>query len=111
VRQQDASGDQSRGRADGGRGAGGLRIATIIVVVILVVLGGVVAGAVKKLLENTLSGLSDGRILSDVAGALIKPRQGRLEDALTKASREAGNAKTPVQSASGADTSRNGTVR
>jgi len=119
-------------------------IPKIIVAVILVVLGGVVAGAVKKLLENTLSGLSYARILGDVVGALIllgflkaaldevgiatavtgplliavlatvagilivgvggaliKPMQGRLEDALTKASREAGNARTQVRSAGG----------
>ena len=46
-------------------------IPRIIVAVILVVLGGVVAGAVKKLLENALGGLSYGKILGDVVGALV----------------------------------------
>ena len=116
-------------------------IPKIIVAVILVVLGGVVAGAVKKLIEGSLGGLSYGRILADVVGvlvmlvflkaaldqvgiatnvtgpvliavlatvagilivgvggALIKPMQPRLEEALSKAQGEAANAKQQVQS-------------
>ncbi len=111
-------------------------IPKIIVAVVLVVLGGVVAGAVKKLIQGSLGGLSYGRYLADgigilvllgfvkaaldevgiatqvtgpvliallatvagilivgVGGALIKPMQGRLEDALTRASSEAKNVK------------------
>ena len=118
-------------------------IPRIIVAVVLVVLGGVVAGAVKKLLENTLGGLSYGRVLGDavgalvllgflkaaldqvgiatqvttpiliailataagilivgVGGALIKPMQSRLEDALTRAGDEAREARQQVQSSS-----------
>lgn len=46
-------------------------IPKIIVAVVLVVLGGVVAGAVKKLIEGTLGGLSYGRVLGDVVGVLV----------------------------------------
>ena len=46
-------------------------IPKIIVAVILIVLGGVVAGAVKKLIENSLGGLSYGKILADVVGVLV----------------------------------------
>jgi hypothetical protein len=113
----------------------------ILVAVILIVVGGVVSGAVKKLVESALGGLSYGEILANglgvlvmlgflkaaldevgiatnvtgpilyailgtvagilivgVGGGLIKPMQGRLEDVLTKASNEAGNAKAQVQS-------------
>jgi len=115
-------------------------IPKIIVAVIILVVGGVVAGAVKKLIESSLGGLSYGKILADavgilvilgfikaaldqvgiattvtgpllyailgtvagilivgVGGGLIKPMQHRLEDALTKASNEAQNAKQEVQ--------------
>lgn len=116
-------------------------IPKIIVAVVLVVIGGVVAGAVKRLVENALGGLSYGRFLADglgvlvllgfvkaaldevgiatnvtgpllyallatvagilivgVGGGLIKPMQSRLEDALTKASTEASNARQQVAS-------------
>ncbi len=46
-------------------------IPKIIVAVILVVLGGVVAGAVKKLIESSLGGLSYGTILADGIGILV----------------------------------------
>lgn len=46
-------------------------IPKIIVAVILVVLGGVVAGAVKKLIEGTLGGLSYAKVLGDVVGVLV----------------------------------------
>jgi len=46
-------------------------IPKIIVAVILVVLGGVVAGAVKKLIESSLGGLSYGKILADGIGILV----------------------------------------
>ena len=46
-------------------------IPKIIVAVILVVLGGVVAGAVKKLIQNSLGGLSYGTILADGIGVLV----------------------------------------
>jgi len=46
-------------------------IPKIIVAVILVVLGGVVAGAVKKLIEGSLGGLSYGRFLADGIGILV----------------------------------------
>ncbi len=124
-------------------------IPKIIVAVILVVLGGVVAGAVKKLIQNSLGGLSYGNILGDVVGvlvllgflkaaldqvgiatavtgpvliavlatiggilvvgvggALIKPMQPRLEEALSKAQREAGN----VRAEAGSSTSGNGST-
>lgn len=43
----------------------------ILVAIVLIVIGGVVAGAVKKLVENSLGGLSYGRILADAAAVLI----------------------------------------
>jgi len=46
-------------------------IPKIIVAVVLVVLGGVVAGAVKKLIESSLGGLSYGTILADGVGVLV----------------------------------------
>ena len=46
-------------------------IPKIIVGVILVVVGGVVAGAVKKLIEGSLGGLSYGTILADGVGVLV----------------------------------------
>ncbi len=46
-------------------------IPKIIVAVILVVIGGVVAGAVKKLIENALGGLSYGSILANGASILV----------------------------------------
>ena len=46
-------------------------IPKIIVAVILVVLGGVVAGAVKKLIESSLGGLSYGKVLADGIGVLV----------------------------------------
>ena len=46
-------------------------IPKIIVAVILVVLGGVVAGAVKKLIENSLGGLSYGKYLAQGVAALV----------------------------------------
>lgn len=46
-------------------------IPKIIVAVILVVLGGVVAGAVKKLIESSLGGLSYGTFLADGIGVLV----------------------------------------
>jgi len=48
-----------------------LLIPKIIVAVILVVLGGVVAGAVKKLIESSLGGLSYGPFLADGVGVLV----------------------------------------
>ncbi len=46
-------------------------IPKIIVAVILVVLGGVVAGAIKKLIQNSLGGLSYGKYLADGVGILV----------------------------------------
>jgi len=46
-------------------------IPKIIVAVIILVVGGVVSGAVKKLIENSLGGLSYGRILADGVGVLV----------------------------------------
>ncbi len=46
-------------------------IPKIIVAVILVVLGGVVAGAIKRLIENSLGGLSYGKYLADGVGILV----------------------------------------
>ena len=46
-------------------------IPQIIVAVILVVIGGVVAGALKKLIENALGGLSYGSILANAASILV----------------------------------------
>lgn len=46
-------------------------IPKVIVAVILVVLGGVVAGAVKKLIENSLGGLSYGKPLASGVGILV----------------------------------------
>ena len=46
-------------------------IPKIIVAVILVVVGGVVAGAVKKLIQNSLGGLSYGTFLADGVGVLV----------------------------------------
>jgi len=46
-------------------------IPKIIVAVIIVVVGGVVAGAVKKLIEASLGGLSYGRFLADAVGVLV----------------------------------------
>jgi len=46
-------------------------IPKIIVAVILVVVGGVVAGAVKKLIESSLGGLSYGKILADGVAILV----------------------------------------
>lgn len=43
----------------------------IVVAVILVVVGGVVAGAVKKLVQNSLGGLSYGTFLADALGVLV----------------------------------------
>lgn len=122
-------------------------IPKILVAIILVVIGAVIAGAAKKLITDSLGGLSYGKLLADgvgvlvllgfvkaaldevgiattvtgallifvlatiggvivvgVGGALIKPMQSRLDNALTKASAEAGNVKQQVQ-ANKADTS------
>ena len=46
-------------------------IPKIIVALILVVLGGVVAGAVKKLIEGSLGGLSYGKALASGVGVLV----------------------------------------
>ncbi len=46
-------------------------IPRIIVAIILVVIGAVVAGAVKSLIENTLGGLSYGKVLANAASILI----------------------------------------
>ena len=46
-------------------------IPKIIVAVVLVVVGGVVAGAVKRLIEASLGGLSYGRFLADAVGVLV----------------------------------------
>ena len=46
-------------------------IPKIIVAIVLVVVGGVVAGAVKKLIENSLGGLSYGKFLADGVGILV----------------------------------------
>lgn len=46
-------------------------IPKIIVAVILVVVGGVVAGAVKKLVQGALGGLSYGTVLADGLGVLV----------------------------------------
>jgi hypothetical protein len=129
-----------------------LLIPKIIVAVIIVVVGGVVAGAVKKLVEGALGGLSYGKVLANalsflvilifikaaldqvgiattvtgsvliavlatvagilivgVGGALIKPLQGRLETALTKASSEAAGAKEQVKSNSESSAQPSGT--
>ncbi len=46
-------------------------IPKIIVALILIVLGGVVAGAVKKLIEGSLGGLSYGKALASGVGVLV----------------------------------------
>ena len=46
-------------------------IPRIIVAIVLVVIGAVIAGAVKALIQNTLGGLSYGKILANVASILI----------------------------------------
>ena len=46
-------------------------IPKIIVAVILVVIGAVIAGAVKGLIQNTLGGLSYGKVVANVASILI----------------------------------------
>jgi len=46
-------------------------IPQIIVAVIIIVVGGVVAGAVKKLIENTLGGLSYGTLLANGVSVLV----------------------------------------
>ena len=46
-------------------------IPRIIVAVVLVVIGAVIAGAVKSLIQNTLGGLSYGKVLANVASILI----------------------------------------
>lgn len=46
-------------------------IPKILVAIVLVVIGGVVAGAVKALIQNSLGGLSYGKILADVVGVLV----------------------------------------
>ena len=112
----------------------------ILVAIILVVVGAVIAGAAKKLITNSLGGLSYGALLANgvsvlvllgfvkaaldevgiattvtgavlifilatiggvivvgVGGGLIKPMQSRLDDALSKASDEAGNVKQQIQ--------------
>lgn len=46
-------------------------IPKIIVAVIIVVIGGVVAGAIKKLIENALGGLSYGAVLANAASVLV----------------------------------------
>jgi hypothetical protein len=46
-------------------------IPKIIVAIILVVVGAVVAGAVKSLIQNTLGGLSYGKMLANAASILI----------------------------------------
>ena len=46
-------------------------IPKIIVAIVLVVIGAVIAGAVKTLIQNTLGGLSYGKILANVASILI----------------------------------------
>ena len=119
-------------------------IPRIIVAVILVVIGGVVAGAVKRLVDGALGGLSYGPLLANglsvlvvliflksaldqvgiattvtgpiliailatvggilvvgVGGALIKPMQHRLENAISKASDEASTAREQVRANAG----------
>jgi hypothetical protein len=46
-------------------------IPRIIVAIVLVVIGAVIAGAVKSLIQNTLGGLSYGKVLANVASILI----------------------------------------
>ena len=46
-------------------------IPRIIVAIVLVVIGAVIAGAVKSLIQNTLGGLSYGKVLANVAAAFI----------------------------------------
>ena len=46
-------------------------IPKIIVAVILVVIGAVIAGAVKSLIQNTLGGLSYGKVVANAASILI----------------------------------------
>ena len=46
-------------------------IPRILVAIVLVVLGAVIAGAVKSLIQNTLGGLSYGKVLANVASILI----------------------------------------
>lgn len=125
----------------------------ILVAVILIVVGGVVAGAVKKLVESSLGGLSYGTFLADavgilvllgfvkaaldqvgiatnvtgpvliallatvagilivgVGGGLIKPMQGRLEDALSKASAESKNVKDKASKPSASDAKPSGST-
>jgi hypothetical protein len=46
-------------------------IPRIIVAIVLVVIGAVIAGAVKTLIQNTLGGLSYGKVLANAASILI----------------------------------------
>lgn len=46
-------------------------IPKILVAIVLVVVGAVIAGAAKKLITNSLGGLSYGKLLADGVGALI----------------------------------------
>ncbi len=46
-------------------------IPRIIVAIVLVVIGAVIAGTVKNFIENTLGGLSYGKVLANVASILI----------------------------------------
>ena len=46
-------------------------IPRIIVAIVLVVIGAVIAGTVKSFIENTLGGLSYGKVLANVASILI----------------------------------------
>ena len=48
-----------------------LLLPKIIVAIVLVVIGGVVAGAVKRLVENSLGGLSYGTFLADGVAVLV----------------------------------------
>jgi hypothetical protein len=59
-----------------------------------------VTGPILYAILGTVAGI----LIVGVGGGLIKPMQGRLEDVLTKASSEAGNAKAQVQSPAGSGT-------